>query len=127
MIAARFHQHGGPEVLQLDDIPEPKVKANEILLRVRACSLNHLDLWIRGGLPNLKFPMPHILGSDIAGEVVSTGELCSRIKTGQRVVLSPGTSCRQCVACVSGRDNECRQYTLFGSGIDGGKFRFPIA
>ncbi len=119
MKAVRIHEHGGPEVLRHEDVPEPRIKSNEVLLRVRACSLNHLDLWYRRGLPGVKVAMPHILGSDAAGEVVEAGELCERIKPGQRVLVSPGVSCRQCEACVSGRDNECRRYTLWGSSIDG--------
>jgi len=120
MKAARIHHHGGPEVLVYEDVPDPQPKANEILLRVRACALNHLDLWVRGGIPGMKFSMPHILGSDIAGEVVSVGELCERVQPGWRVLLSPGLSCRQCTQCVSGQDNLCRRYTMFGYGIDGG-------
>jgi len=127
MKAVQIHEHGGPEVLRYEDAPEPAIKANEILLRVRACALNHLDLWIRGGLPGLKIPMPHVLGSDIAGEVMRTGELCDRLKPGQRVLLSPGVSCRQCQACVSGRDNECRRYTLFGNGVPGGNREYMAA
>ena len=119
MKAVRIHEHGGPEVLRYEDVPEPRIRANEVLLRVRACSLNHLDLWYRRGLPGVKVAMPHILGSDASGEVVEAGELCERIRPGQRVLLSPGVSCRQCEACVSGRDNECRRYTLWGSSIDG--------
>ena len=87
-------------------------------MRVRACALNHLDLWVRQGIPGIK--LPRILGSDIAGEVVQVGDLCERIKPGQRVLLSPGLSCRQCAQCVSGEDNRCRRYTLFGAGVDGG-------
>jgi len=119
MKAVRIHEYGGPEVLRLEDIPAPAPKANEILLRVKACALNHLDLWIRQGMPKVK-TLPHILGSDISGEVIEIGELCTRIKPGQRVLLSPGVSCRQCQQCVSGVDNQCRQYTLFGSGVPGG-------
>ncbi len=81
MKAVRIHQHGGPEVLVYEEVAEPSIKANEILLRVRAGSLNHLDLWTRGGIPGQQIPMPHILGSDAAGEVVAVGELCERIKT----------------------------------------------
>ena len=125
MKAVRIHQHGGPEVLRYEDVPEPEIKANEVLLRVRACSLNHLDIWARKGLPGMK--LPHILGSDIAGEVVRVGELCERVKPGQRVLLSPGTSCRQCEQCVSGNDNRCRKYTLFGTGINGGNREFMPA
>jgi len=120
MKAARIHQHGPPEVLIYEDVPDPKIKANQILVRVRACALNHLDLFVRAGIPGMKFAMPHILGCDIAGEVVETGELCERVKPGWRVLLSPGLSCRQCDQCVAGRDNFCRRYTIFGYGVDGG-------
>ena len=120
MKAARIHQHGPAEVLVYEDAPEPKIKANQILVRVRACSLNHLDLFVRAGIPGMKFTMPHILGCDIAGEVVEVGELCERVKPGWRVVLSPGLSCRQCDQCLAGRDNFCRRYTIFGYGVDGG-------
>ncbi|MBM3773821.1 MAG: zinc-binding dehydrogenase [Acidobacteria bacterium] len=120
MKVVRIHQHGGPEVLRYEDAPEPAVRANEILVRVRACALNHLDLWVRGGLPGMKFPLPHVLGSDIAGEVVRVGELCERVQPGWRVLLSPGLSCRQCTQCLSGLDNQCRRYTMFGYGVGGG-------
>jgi len=75
----------------------------------------------------VKLPLPHILGSDIAGEVVSVGDLCERIKPGQRVLLSPGTSCRQCEQCVSGQDNLCRRYTLFGAARQGGNREYMPA
>lgn len=120
MKAVRIHQHGGPQVLAYENVPDPEIKANEVLLRVRACSLNHLDLWVRAGIPGVKFNFPHILGSDIAGEVVTVGDLCDRVKPGQRVLLSPGESCRQCSKCLEGKDNECRRYTLFGTGVPGG-------
>ena len=120
MKAARIHQHGGPEVLTYEDVADPAIKANEVLVRVRACALNHLDLFVRAGIPGIQYHMPHILGSDIAGEVVEVGALCERVKPGWRVLLSPGVSCRQCEYCVSGRDNHCRKYTLFGTGRDGG-------
>jgi NADPH:quinone reductase-like Zn-dependent oxidoreductase len=127
MKVARIHQHGGPEVLVNEEIPEPRIKANQILLRVRACSLNHLDLFVRAGIPGMKFAMPHILGCDIAGEVVEVGELCERVKPGWRVLLSPGVSCRQCDQCAAGRDNFCRKYTIFGYGIDGGNAELVAA
>jgi len=114
-------------VLRIEDIPEPKLRADQVLVRVRASALNHLDLFTRAGIPVMKFTMPHILGSDIAGEVVSVGELCERVKPGWRVLLSPGTSCRQCEACLAGRDNECRRFTMFGYGIDGGNTELMAA
>jgi NADPH:quinone reductase-like Zn-dependent oxidoreductase len=127
MKAVRIHQHGGPEVLRYEDIPEPEIRPDEVLLRVRACSLNHLDLWVRGGIPGMKIPMPHILGSDVAGEVVRVGALCERIQPGQRVLLSPGTSCRQCEQCISGQDNQCRRYGLFGAARPGGNREYMPA
>lgn len=127
MKAARIHAHGGPEALVYEDIPEPKYKANEILLRVRASALNHLDLWYRAGIPGIKVPLPLVLGSDIAGEVVAVGDLCERIKPGQRVLLAPALSCRQCPQCVSGKDNQCRAYRLFGTSFDGGNREFMPA
>ena len=98
-----------------------------MLVRVRACALNHLDLFVRAGIPGMKFAMPHVLGSDIAGEVVEVGELCERVKPGWRVLLSPGLSCRQCEQCLSGNDNLCRRYTMFGYGVDGGNVELLAA
>ncbi len=120
MKVARIHSHGGTDVLRYEDAPEPQIKANQVLVRVKACSINHLDLFVRAGIPGMKFPMPHILGCDIAGEVVEVGELCERVKPGWRVLLSPGTSCRQCEQCLLGNDNLCRKYTMFGYAVDGG-------
>jgi len=120
MHSVRIHQHGGADQLRYEEVPDPRIKLDQILLRVRACALNHLDLFVRNGIPGQTFKMPHVLGSDIAGEVLAAGELCERVQPGWRVLLSPGLSCRQCEACVSGRDHFCRRYTLFGLGVDGG-------
>ncbi len=120
MKAVVFSEHGGPEVLRYTEVSEPKISATEVLVRVRACALNHLDLWVRQGLPGITFPMPHIPGSDIAGEIAKVGELVTRVKVGQRVVLAPGVSCGQCPQCLAGADNRCRRYTNFGYMIDGG-------
>ncbi len=120
MKAIVFHQHGGPEVLRYEEVPEPQINAKEVLVRVRACALNHLDLWVRRGLPGIRIPLPHIPGSDISGEVVKVGDLVTRVKPGQKVVLAPGQSCGQCPACLGGADNQCRQYTNFGYMVDGG-------
>ena len=120
MKTARIHRHGDPSVLVCEDVPEPKAGPGQVLLRVRACALNHLDLFVRAGIPGMTFRMPHVLGSDIAGEVVEVGEGCERVRTGWRVVLSPGLSCRQCAPCLAGNDNLCRNYVVFGYGVDGG-------
>lgn len=102
------------------EVREPEIGADEVLVRVRACALNHLDLWVRRGLPGITIPMPHILGSDIAGQVAGVGEEVSGVRVGERVMLSPGISCGRCVYCLRGDDNFCRQYTLFGYKVDGG-------
>lgn len=120
MRAVQIRAHGSPEVLEAVEMAEPRPRADEVLVRVRACALNHLDLWVRGGIPGVEFPFPHVLGSDIAGEVVAVGEYCRRVRPGMRVLLGPGLSCRQCVRCWEGRDNECREYRLFGAGVWGG-------
>jgi len=120
MKAVIFSEHGGPEVLRYAERPEPEMGPEEVLIRVRACALNHLDLWVRRGMPGIAIPMPHIPGSDIAGEVARVGANVVGVKAGERVLLSPGISCGQCVYCLKGNDNFCRQYTLFGYRVDGG-------
>ena len=124
MKAVVFHKHGGPEVLQFADVPEPQIRANEVLVRVRACALNHLDLWVRGGLPGITIPLPHIPGSDIAGEIAKVGDLVTTVKIGQKVVLAPGVSCGNCAACLSGQDNKCREFSNLGYIHDGGCAEF---
>ena len=124
MKAIVFHQHGAPEVLKYEDAPEPQLRANEVLVRVRACALNHLDLWVRMGLPNVPIPLPHIPGSDVAGEVAKIGPDVNTVKVGQRVVLAPLVSCGKCAACLAGFDNRCRQATNLGYMIDGGCAEF---
>jgi NADPH:quinone reductase-like Zn-dependent oxidoreductase len=118
--AILFHQHGGPEVLQFTDVPDPEPRPNEVLVRVRACALNHLDLWVRRGLPNVPIPLPHIPGSDVAGEIAKIGSEVTTVRVGQKVVLAPLVSCGRCPACVAGIDNCCRQATNLGYMIDGG-------
>src|SRR5438876_4122439 len=120
MKAVRFHEHGGLDVLKYEDAPQPKIGPNEVLVRVKACALNHLDLWLRQGVATWKPPMPHIAGSDISGEVAGVGSLVRRAKVGDRVLLCPGISCGQCEACFQGLDSACRTYTMFGVMTDGG-------
>src|SRR6185295_13254703 len=120
MKAIIFKTHGGPEVLELTDVPDPKTNPDEVLVEVRACALNHLDVWVRNGMPGIKIPLPHILGNDIAGVVREVGELVSWVHTGDEVMLQPGVSCGHCVECLAGRDNLCREYDILGYGRDGG-------
>jgi NADPH:quinone reductase-like Zn-dependent oxidoreductase len=124
MKAIVFQQHGDSSVLQYTDVEEPRLRANEVLIRVRACALNHLDLWVRQGIPGVPIPLPHIPGSDIAGEVAKIGPEVRTVTVGQKVLLAPGVSCGKCPACLSGNDNLCRQFTNLGFLIDGGCAEF---
>jgi len=127
MKAIVIPRHGGPDVLQYTELPQPEPGPSEVLVRVRACALNHLDLWSRRGLPGIQFPLPLIPGSDIAGEIVQTGTAVQRARAGENVVLSPGVACGQCPACSAGNDNQCRRYTLLGYMRNGGCAEYVIA
>jgi NADPH:quinone reductase-like Zn-dependent oxidoreductase len=118
MKAVRIHEFGDPQVLRYEDAPDPQLRKDQVLVRVRACAMNHLDLWVRKGLPGVQ--LPHILGSDIAGEVVETGEYVRNISIGQRVVIAPMHFCHHCGKCVAGLQNQCREFTVRGNAVDGG-------
>ena len=120
MKAVRFHRHGGPEVLQYEEAPDPAPNADEALVRVRACALNHLDIWARNGLPNVEIPMPHISGSDIAGVVERLPREEKKFAEGDEVIVNPGMGCGRCDRCLSGKDDQCRDYSIIGYGVDGG-------
>ena len=120
MKAVVMRGHGGPEVLHYEDAPDPLPSHGEALLRVRACALNHLDVWIRLGQAGRPVPLPHILGSDIAGEIVSLDRPVPGLAAGQRVMLSPGVSCGRCRMCLAGEDGSCREYRILGFQLPGG-------
>ena len=124
MHAIIFSQHGGPEVLQVGEVPNPQIKANEVLVEVRACALNHLDVWVRNGLPGIKIPLPHILGCDVAGVVREVGGLVTWAKPRDEVMVQPGVSCGHCPECLAGRDNMCDEYDIVGYRRDGGYAEF---
>jgi len=120
MKAVVINTHGGPEVLLAKELPDPVAGPGEALVRVRACALNHLDLWMRRGLPGRSVAFPHVLGNDIAGEIEALGSSTPDLAAGQRVMLSPGTSCGRCRACLQGEDNACRSYRILGHQVHGG-------
>ena len=93
MKAVRIHEFGGPEVLRYEDVPDPQPRKDQVLVRVKACAMNHLDIWVRKGLPGVN--LPHILGSDIAGEIVAVGEYVTGFKPGQRVLW------RRCISAIT--------------------------
>ncbi len=118
MRAVRFHAHGGPEVLVLEAAPDPEPRPGHVVVRVRACALNHLDLWQRRGLDRVTIPFPHISGADVAGDV--TDAPGGEFPAGTRVFLQPGLSCGRCAACLAGHDNTCPRYDVLGYQSDGG-------
>lgn len=122
MKAIRFHEFGGPEVLKYEDVADPQFRKDEVLIRVKACALNHLDLWVRKGLPGVK--LPHINGSDVSGDIAEVGEYVTGLAKGQRVLLAPMSYCGHCAACASGHQSLCRQFTVLGNGVDGGNCEY---
>ena len=120
MNAVVFHEHGGPGKLQYQEMPAPTIGPNEVLVRVKACALNHLDIWIRQGSPAYPMPLPHISGSDVAGTVQQIGSQVEGVAEGERVYVSPGVGCGHCEQCLAGRDNMCRSYGLIGAMCHGG-------
>jgi NADPH:quinone reductase-like Zn-dependent oxidoreductase len=122
MRAAIIKSQGAPEVIELGSVPDPAPGPGEAVVRVKACALNHLDLWTRSGRAGYTPPLPHILGDDIAGVIESlpSGVDTTGLSVGQRVMLQPGTSCGRCSACLSGEDMLCRKYSILGHGRAGG-------
>ena len=120
MKAVRFHEYGDTSVLRYEECPIPKINPDEVLVQTKACALNHLDIFIRQGIPGMKIPLPHICGSDVSGIVVETGSLVRNVTVGARILAAPGIGCGTCQSCLDGKDNACRSYTLLGYMIDGG-------
>jgi NADPH:quinone reductase-like Zn-dependent oxidoreductase len=120
MKALCFHSHGGPEVLRYENVPDLKPGRDEVLVRVRACALNHLDIWVRRGWPGLDLEIPHWGGSDIAGEVVEAGPEVSGWKAGQRVVLDPGINVAEDEFTRRGQHSMSPGYKIIGEHLRGG-------
>jgi len=120
MKALAFHEFGGPDKLKYEDVPDPTIKPNEVLVRVRACALNHLDLFVREGIPALKTPLPFWTGCDIAGEVAEVGAEVQGVKPGTRVAVNPNLTCGRCEFCAQGEDSLCVRYGILGEHVLGG-------
>jgi NADPH:quinone reductase-like Zn-dependent oxidoreductase len=126
MRAAVFHEFGGPEVVRIEDVPRPSPGAGEVLLEVRAAALNHLDLWVRRGLP-IETTMPHIGGSDVAGVVTELGTGVSALWAGAHVVVDPSLSCGHCEWCKRGEASVCLRYRILGEHTQGGLAEYVVA
>ncbi len=126
MRAAIFHEHGGPEVVRIEEVERPRPGAGEVLVEVRAAGLNHLDLWVRRGIP-IETTMPHIGGSDVAGVVAEVGEGVDAGRVGERVVVNPSLWCGRCRECARGDESMCERYRILGEHTDGGFAEFVAA
>ena len=124
MKAVIFRKNGDAGVLELAEVPEPKVGARDVLVRVKAVALNHLDIWVRRGIPGSKLPLPHILGSDVSGVVERVGAEVTDLEPGTEVLVNPGLSCGHCEKCLTGEDNLCRSYKIVGEHVHGGYAEF---
>jgi NADPH:quinone reductase-like Zn-dependent oxidoreductase len=119
MKAILFHHHGGPEVLKYSEVPNPETKPGEVLVKLRAASLNRLDLTVRKGWPGLHLDFPHINGADGAGDVIALGSGANQFHIGDRVVINANLGCGKCEYCLSGNDNMCREWNLLGETVNG--------
>ena len=114
MKAVVFEEHGDIDVLKYTDVPEPQISPNEVLIKVKASGCNYNDIWARRGLPGVSIIMPHISGSDAAGEVVEVGSEVTNVKVGDEVVVFSSLSCGTCDACARGDVFFCRQFKIWG-------------
>ena len=120
MKALAFNEFGGPGKLRLQDVPDPKAAPGEVLVRVRACALNHLDIFVREGIPALKTPLPFWTGCDIAGDVAEVGPDVTGLRVGDRVCVNPNLTCGRCEFCIQGEDSLCVRYGILGEHRPGG-------
>jgi len=123
MRAAIFQEHGGPEQLRIEEVPRPEPGPGEVLVEVRAAAMNHLDLWVRRGLP-IEITMPHIGGSDVAGVIAEVGSGVTGVTVGERVVVNPSLWCGRCRWCIRGEESLCVHYRILGEHTNGGFAEF---
>lgn len=118
MKAMVIEQQGSPAVIRNQQLPVPELGAGEVLIKVRGCALNHLDIWCRSGLPGVKLPL--ILGCDVAGEIVEMAKGVNHLQIGDKILVDPGLACGNCRPCLAGQENLCRYYHILGAGRNGG-------
>ena len=124
MKAVVIHKHGGAGQLKYEEVRDPVLSSGEVLVQVKACAINHLDLWTRMGIPGASIPLPHILGCDVAGVVKDWGDGVAHLTRNATCLIAPGISCGRCEMCVSARDSQCASYQILGFQVDGGYAEF---
>ena len=127
MKATVFKEHGSVDNLVYTDFAEPEISPSEVLVKVKACGINHLDIWVREGIPGISIPLPHILGCEIAGEIAGVGNTVKNLSIGQRVLVSPGISCGKCEFCLSSNDSLCHEFRIMGFQVNGGYAEYAKA
>jgi NADPH:quinone reductase-like Zn-dependent oxidoreductase len=120
MKAAVFYEPGGPEKIQVSEVPDPQVAPDQILVKVKACALNHFDLLVLREADPETFSFPFWGGADISGIVAEAGKSVSQFRSGDRVVINPGLFCGKCEQCLSGEESLCESYGIIGDSVPGG-------
>ncbi len=130
MKALYYDEQIGHRGIKSGDLPIPEINESEVLVRVKAFSLNHLDVWAMGGNYPVKIPLPHIFASDASGIVETTGKNVQHVKVGDEVIVFPGLSCGHCERCLNGHDNECNGFSVLGvitNGVSAEYVKVPAA
>jgi NADPH:quinone reductase-like Zn-dependent oxidoreductase len=127
MKAVVFSEHGGPEVLQYKDVADPAPRRGEVLIEVKATSINHIDIFLRRGMPGIHVKMPKTVGSDVSGIIREVGADVAGLAAGQRVTINPGISCGRCEFCAAGFGSQCLTYAMVGENTDGGGYAELVA
>ena len=117
MQAVRIHEHGDVGIVQCESAPKPKPKIGEVLVQVKAAAMNHLDLWVRRGIPGV--PLPMILGSDGSGVIAEIGDDVTQFQDGDNVCIQPLIYCGHCHFCSRGQENYCDKIGILGETQDG--------
>ena len=127
MKAVVFNEHGSVDKLVYTDFTEPEISPSEVLVKVNACGINHLDIWVREGIPGITIPLPHIPGCEITGEIARVGSAVKGLSVGQRVLIAPGINCGRCEYCLSSNDSLCHEFRIMGFQVDGGYAEYTKA
>src|SRR5688500_5787328 len=124
MRAVQLTQHGSPGTFTVVDIPTPKLEPDEVLVQVKACGLNRLELWAEEGLLPVKLQLPRILGGEVAGIISDLGEDVDDWRKGERVAIQSNLFCGRCEYCLKGEESTCLHGSLLGIDRDGGFAEF---
>ena len=119
MKAISIKEHGNEEVLQYIECPKPLYDHNQVMVKIKACAINHLDIWVRNGIPGLNIPLPLILGSDASGIIIEVGKEVKKYKIGDEVLIQPGTFDRNCEKVKNGKENYSLTYGILGETENG--------